>query len=89
MNFKVTDSVLNETTKCLSDFSCLSSGQCCGIPQCKVEAAIGENVLSLESIGNKNCPYFVSFGGGELCICPIFNALYRHRMIDAKSGKNK
>ena len=77
VKFKVPDSVLKETTKCHRDFSCLSSGQCCGIPQCKVETAIGGNVLSLESIGNKNCPYFVSFGGGELCICQTHNALYR------------
>jgi len=65
------ETIKQKTTKCENDFGCLLTGRCGNRQMCKVTNAIGPNVLQLATCEQSSCPYRVSFGYCELCVCPV------------------
>jgi hypothetical protein len=77
MKFNISTQVLQETTRCPNNFSCLLSGQAGDPVECKVQWADGKNVLLLESKKPLACPYRFLFGEGQICTCPTRSAIYK------------
>jgi len=77
MALSVPDDVVQETTKCPHEFSCLSTGQCGHADKCEVQSADGKNVLFLASEEQRACPYRIPFGRGQLCTCPTRYFIYK------------
>ena len=78
MNFEVPDSVKQKAKQCPNDFSCIATGYCGDQGICKVDHSVGESVLCLTSNerGACSCPYRLSFGYGQICMCPVRYYLY-------------
>jgi len=77
VKFNISDQVLQETTRCPNNFSCLFSGQCGDPDECKVQMANGKNVLFLKSKKALACPYRLPFGKAQICTCPTHFAIYK------------
>jgi hypothetical protein len=77
MKFKVPDQVIEETTKCQNEYSCLGKERSGDRDMCEVSYADGENVLFLKSAGKVLCPYRVSFAFSQVCTCPTHFAIYQ------------
>lgn len=86
MNLSLPDEVLRETTKCPSNKSCLSTGQCENHNKCDVEWSPCRDVLFLKSKeqDRPECPYRVSFGTAQVCRCPIKYAVYQQNNPQAQ-----
>ena len=74
MKHRVPKEVIDKTTKCSWQFSCLETGKCGDKNSlCDVEHVDGKDVLFLK--WNKklaeDCPYHLSFGAGKVCTCPV------------------
>ena len=81
MNYSVSEDVLRATTKCAHDFSCLTTGKCGNLMQCKVVKRFDKNMLYIENGKDKagvSCPYKVSYGSshGHICTCPTHYTVY-------------
>ena len=77
MNIKVDNDILQKTTKCSKNFSCLSGGK----PLCSVEQCIENNIHFIKCVSNEPCIYKVPFGYSFVCICPIRKELYNNYKI--------
>jgi hypothetical protein len=77
--FEVAAQILEQTTKCRHDFSCLRSGQCGDKPMCGVETAHGEDVLCVSAADWLSCPYHQDFGGAKYCVCPVRCAIHQQQ----------
>ena len=77
--FEVAASILEQTTKCRHDFSCLQTGCCGDSPMCDVETAHGQNVLCVLATDWPQCPYHLDFGGARFCVCPVRSAIHQQR----------
>ena len=75
MKFEVPTNVLEETTECPSEFSCLTTGKC---GNCEVESIGGKNIIFLKSKENINCPYNLTLGHATLCRCPTHYAILKN-----------
>jgi hypothetical protein len=75
MPVKVPDDLLKMTTKCPQKFSCLTSDQCDGHKMCEVEHIMGTNVMFVKDSQREYCPYKLSYGYGQICICPTHYAI--------------
>ena len=71
----IPEDVIQETTVCQHDFSCLSTDKCGERGRCEVEYADGKNVLFLVSKKHLDCPYRIPFGEAQACLCPTHYAL--------------
>ena len=71
--------ILDQTTKCPNEFSCLSSGKCGDSGMCKVGAVHSENILFTERKQHQLCPYKLSVGEDQICRCPVHYAIYMRR----------
>jgi hypothetical protein len=81
MQYTVSEEVLRATTKCTHDFSCLTTGKCGNLTQCKVNKRFDKNMLYIENALDKEgvvCPYKVSYGSsrGHICTCPTHYSVY-------------
>lgn len=72
----VPQEVIDQTTLCPSQFSCLSSGQCGDTQPCRVEAAHSENILFVKQEKPGFCPYKLSAGVDRICRCPVRYAIH-------------
>jgi len=75
MKYKISDNILNVTTKCPNNFGCLTE------PDkyiCKIDKIVGEDILFVKH-GNPHyyCPYAVTFGHSLVCTCPTRLEIYR------------
>ncbi len=77
MNIKVDDNILQETTKCRKNFSCLSGEK----PICKVELCIENTIFFVKCASNESCSYKVPFGFSYVCVCPVRKELYNRYKI--------
>ena len=75
MSIKVPEQVLKNTTKCRHEFSCLDPDKCYRKKMCEVDQIDGKNVLLLKDKNTKDCPYRLSFGNGQICVCPTHYAI--------------
>ena len=80
MHYKVPEEILEKTTKCAHDHSCVKSGQLRDKPLCKMDGSYGENLLSFTPDLNKQCPYRVHFGYGYICACPTHGAIEHEKL---------
>jgi hypothetical protein len=83
LNLEIPDSVKRKATKCLFDFSCNTTGRCSLQESCKVESSIGE-IVWITAKPLNNCPYYVPFGGGHICTCPVRAYLHTKGSSGAK-----
>ncbi len=67
MKYKISTDVLNETTKCTGDFSCLNGMTDC---ICEVNTNINNRIIFINPCDNKSCKYMLSFGYKYICTCP-------------------
>lgn len=70
--------VIEATTTCKYQFSCLKSGNCGKHPMCEVDEAVGINALYLVANGRQQCHHQLSFGTKQLCMCPTRSWIYRN-----------
>ena len=68
--------LLKKTIKCIHNFSCLETGQCGDLIECKVKYPIGQKALILKSYKKVTCPYRINFGQVMICQCPVYYYLY-------------
>lgn len=76
MGSDVPAAIMASCSHCEHEFSCLETGRCGERPMCKVADADGKNVLFLKDKGHASCSYRVSFGGGQICACPVHYAIF-------------
>lgn len=69
IKFKVPAHIYLETV-CSNDFSCLSSCQCGDNGKCKMEKALGEHGLVLQSKEFSKCHHRDQIGSLQICTCP-------------------
>ncbi len=74
--YSVPAEIINKTTKCRHQFSCLKTGRCGDNPMCKVEAVHSEHVLCVSNGDWPSCPYHLDFGGARFCVCPVRGAIH-------------
>ncbi len=77
MNIKVDDNIIQKTTKCRKNFSCLSGEN----PFCTVESCIEKEIHFIKCFSNEPCNYRVHFGYSYVCICPVRKELYNRYKI--------
>ncbi len=77
MKHKVSADVLNKTTKCENNFSCLETGKCGGREMCEAESIAGNCVIFLKPENYTACPYRVPFGDSQVCRCPTHYAILK------------
>jgi len=66
MPYKIDNTVMNITTKCDRDFSCLAGDDGC---ICEIIDKVGKRVTFV-SYRQVICNYRMQFGGSYLCQCP-------------------
>jgi hypothetical protein len=76
------DEAIKKTTRCCNDFSCLATGECGNLPQCKIEKCYDENMLDVTAVRDTegfSCPYKFSIGSNieHICTCPTHYAIYK------------
>jgi hypothetical protein len=75
MNYKIDSNILNETTECRANFSCLFGKKDCF---CEVEYDVKSNgrVIFIKPVENVTCDYILPFGKSWTCTCPTRQAIY-------------
>jgi len=76
MIVELPDDVRRRTTKCAYGFGCLETGCCGNREMCEVVGSFGPEVLQLATHECADCMYRISFGYGQLCICPVRGHLH-------------
>jgi len=90
MKFDVPDEVLEKTTKCPHEFSCLKHSNPRHFDDhkmCEVKYADGENVLFLKTKEAPVCPYQLSFAFSQVCTCPTHFEIYKQYKLSPKSNE--
>jgi hypothetical protein len=77
MDIKVDDNIIEQTTKCRKNFSCLSGET----PIYSVESNINNKIHFIKCVNNKSCSYILSFGYSFICTCPVRKELYNRYKI--------
>ena len=75
---QIKDDILQRTTKCTHDFSCLSGDK---QRVCKVIGIIGFDMKAIKRKLEIDCTYCLSYGNGSLCLCPTRNEIYNRYRI--------
>ena len=70
-NQEIPDSVKRKANMCNFDFSCSTTGRCSLQETCKVEESLSEDIVSVTARPLFDCPYYVLFGNGHICTCPV------------------
>ncbi len=78
MKVEVSGNVLNETTKCRKNFSCLTEehGNIC-----KVLCCMKGDIYFVKCLGEKDCPYLEASEKTERCTCPVRKEIYQRYKI--------
>jgi hypothetical protein len=76
MNIKIDDNIIQKTTKCRRNFSCLSGET----TLCKVEEIMGD-VIFIKCMDSNSCEYRFYFGYSQICNCPVRKELYKRNKI--------
>ena len=79
MKYQIDKDILNNTTNCSDDFSCLSGNDTC---LCEVDKYIEseDSVLFIKPM-YEYCKNELSFGNSFFCICPIRKEIYKNYKI--------
>ena len=74
MDIEIADSVRKKTTKCESDFKCLTGDTSC---VCEVTEGSKLATVKIRSKPNPSCVYSLSIDTLHYCLCPTRNAIYQ------------
>lgn len=72
MDTKISKDVINNTTRCKKNFSCLSGEN----PICRVELCVDDKIHFIKCANNEPCSYKIPFGYSFVCICPVRKELH-------------
>ncbi len=64
--------ILERTTKCKKDFSCLSDKKTI----CQVELNVDDKIHFVKCMSAEPCDYRISFGYSFVCLCPVRKELF-------------
>ncbi len=78
MEIKIEKDVLDKTTKCNCDFSCLSGDNTC---RCEVIEMTGISSIKVNPNPNLPCSYHLPFHKSHFCVCPTRRELYKQYKI--------
>jgi hypothetical protein len=78
MEFQINEDILKNTTKCTTNFSCLSGNR---TDLCKVEYNVDDKIHFVNCIGSKPCNYRIPFGYSFICQCPVRKEIYNRYKI--------
>jgi len=67
MILEIDQEILQKTTNCEKNFSCLSNKN--HIP-CKVKSIINNKVIFVECLNRDYCKYIQNYGNSYICLCP-------------------
>ena len=78
----VSDEAIKKTTRCCNNFSCLTTGECGNLLQCKIEKCFDENMLYVRTTKDTeavSCSYKYTVGNSDehICTCPTHYAIYQ------------
>lgn len=74
MAILIDNETINKTTKCLSDFKCLTDKKHL---HCRPESAIKGYGLFIDIKKSSACTYKLSFGNGTICYCPVRYEIFK------------
>lgn len=74
MKFELEETILNETVKCRTNFSCLNGNEDC---LCEVVHTIGDKLLFIKPAEGRTCDYMIPFGHSYFCKCPTRMEIHR------------
>ena len=75
---KIDKTVLDKTTRCINDFSCLSEERKC---LCDVVASNEEDIVEIKSLPSRSCNYCISLDSARYCHCPTRVEIYNRYKI--------
>ncbi len=79
MDYHVSSLALLQSRKCTHAFSCLKTGECPSLSQCKAAEGISTMVLLKNREPLATCPYRMELGHSQFCVCPTFTALQQQK----------
>jgi hypothetical protein len=71
MDKKIPPEIMDATTRCKHEFSCLENENFCDTELCRIDYINGENIIFLKSNKPHDCPYRVGFADQMICRCPV------------------
>lgn len=79
MKFVISEDIIKKTSRCRSNFSCLSGKNDC---ICEIEDSAEDKVHFVKSGDTPPiCDYRMGFGYSFLCNCPVRKALYNQYRV--------
>ena len=75
---KIDEEIVQRTTQCEHDFSCISEDKTC---ICEAIRSIGHVILEIKHKYRSVCRYCLSYGNTDICLCPIRNEIYNRYNI--------
>ena len=78
METRVEDYILQATSKCKKNFSCLDGQKDC---ICKIIHSNNNHTVQIEGKPVSDCNYVLSMGAKMYCLCPVRNELHNRHKI--------
>ncbi len=79
---------LAKTVNCPCDYSCLKKGYCCSAVS---ERVIDGRIVAIQ-VGETSreicCGYYINFGGGCYCSCPLHVEMVRRGLLKPRPDNN-
>ncbi|MCD6527450.1 MAG: hypothetical protein J7K75_10715 [Desulfuromonas sp.] len=72
---------LVKNTPCPCDYSCLKKGYCCKATSERVIDGTIVSIVPDNDSAQINCNYYIGFGGGSYCSCPVHVELCRRGLL--------
>jgi len=77
-NIRLDKAVLQKTTHCINDFSCLFGDKTC---LCDVVTSNEEDIIEIKAQPSRSCKYCISLDSASYCHCPTRVEIYnRYKM---------
>ena len=78
METQIEDYIVQATSKCKKNFSCLDGQKDC---ICKIIHSNNNHTVQIEGKPVSACNYVLSMGDKMYCLCPVRNELYNRHKI--------
>lgn len=78
MKIEIDDDILDTTTNCNDDFSCLLGDL---ELLCEVESCVSDTIHFVKCLETTHCYYKVPFGDGHVCTCPTRMEIYNRYKV--------
>lgn len=77
MKLQIPENIINDTSRCRKDFTCLTEGECL----CNVKHCLNRKSYLINPDQCPQCNYRVSTGSVLLCSCPTRKEIYNRYNI--------